>query len=45
LEYTVKFTRDDLAKILEKGEHVPITITGDLNLAIHFKGITFITVK
>jgi pectate disaccharide-lyase len=44
-EYIVKFSRKDLAKILEKGDEVPITITGQLQSGYEFFGKTQITVK
>ncbi|QZT33783.1 bacterial Ig-like domain-containing protein [Caldalkalibacillus thermarum TA2.A1] len=45
MEYMVKFSRKDLASILEKGDQVPVTISGQINSRIHFQGTTFITVK
>ncbi|MCL7745751.1 bacterial Ig-like domain-containing protein [Halalkalibacter alkaliphilus] len=42
---TVKFSRQDLAKILEEGNQVPIVITGQLESGALFEGTTHITVR
>lgn len=45
VRYMIKFSRQELATILPTGENVPITITGQLNSGIQFRGTTSITVR
>ncbi|WP_431800483.1 bacterial Ig-like domain-containing protein [Halobacillus andaensis] len=43
-EYEVRFSRDQLASILEKGEQ-EVVLTGELNSGVPFKAVSVVTVK